>query len=257
MGEVAARYRPALYQKSCGFGRAHLFYRDVQVRGNCSWSAMGASGEVRSGAGYVVLWQGLDALAGVVAAGPGGVPFPIEALLLRREVKKRDDGETADGEGPAELGRSGANKLLFDTLRLWAYDVPSPPIFDLWFRLLCDRASWIARQEGLGAVLRRSEVLAVAASVATGIWRQRVLRRVSLGRSSAVQRQLIRWYGRSDDGGVSRLQWLEARDLGIARRVVDEGVPSMLVAAESGLSQRHVNRIVDMYCRLLSSRKEA
>ena len=62
---IALAAQPAVVIPSQGEGRAHLWYPDDQPRENRKWflnrlqgRGLVASGEIRSGSGYVILWPG-------------------------------------------------------------------------------------------------------------------------------------------------------------------------------------------------------
>jgi len=55
---VAMAAPPALLTPSKTEGRGHLWYPDTESRPNSKWRWRQCAGEIRSGAGYVVLWPG-------------------------------------------------------------------------------------------------------------------------------------------------------------------------------------------------------
>ena len=94
--ELQTLYPPLAAIPSNKPGRWHLYYHDTEARGNYKWEALGAGGEIRSGNGYVVLWErGADSLLKALRLPRNGSKeFPVEAFLLSQEIP--------DEEPPAE-----------------------------------------------------------------------------------------------------------------------------------------------------------
>ena len=69
----------------------HLYYDDIQPRSNAKWAVGNASGDVRSGSGYLILWNDgpellLAALRQRVA---NAHPFPLELLRATGAAARR------------------------------------------------------------------------------------------------------------------------------------------------------------------------
>ena len=124
-------------------GGHHVYYQDGTPRDNARWEAYDCAGEVRSGRGFLVLWQqGAAKLAAAVRAGPSGVRFPADLPLFaaagmvlpvsyapaatRRDVeafRPRCLGRLEEvWPGPrGGHGWPGRNAALFDVTRWLAY----------------------------------------------------------------------------------------------------------------------------------------
>ena len=114
---------------------SHLYYSDTHPRDNANWTAYGCAGEVRSGRGFLVLWQdGAASLAAAVRSGPSGARFPadlplFEAAGIVLPVQYAPDATRRDVEAlrPVRLPEletvrpGGRNVALFNATRWWAY----------------------------------------------------------------------------------------------------------------------------------------
>ncbi len=126
------------------------------------------------------------------------------------------------------------NVSLFDAVRFWAYTQVRGKCLDAW---VARCKTWAASENRRFPIpLPDSEATSVGYSVAT--WTSS---RPLLDRGSLAQRRRIvkRWHGRGDQRA---LEWLEARNEAI-REAVAGGRSCRVVAADFGLSVRHVRRI--------------
>ena len=119
-------------------GGLHAYYDDTESRGNSKWAALGCSGEVRGGKGYLILHNdGPEVLAEALerrVEGARAWPCDLfEMAGLPPVVAVREPMPFAEVREP-ELDRSplielpleqiqggGRNNALFDQVRLWAY----------------------------------------------------------------------------------------------------------------------------------------
>ena len=129
-------------------GGHHLYYQDTAPRDNAHWRAYGCAGEVRSGRGFLVLWDdGAARLAAALRSGPAGDVFPADLPLfgaagIALPVQYAPDATRRDVEAlrPAALPeletvlQGARNVALFDATRWWAYVA--------WYKHRGDVADW-------------------------------------------------------------------------------------------------------------------
>lgn len=189
---------PELILPSDRNGRHHLYYPDDQPRGLFRWAALGASGEVVSDKGYVILYgAAVELLAEAVAAGNvAGASFPADlfeyAGLPEPARRPRAGGPGAlspqgapvtggsraallasypwrDGEIELEAIYPGIrHHAIFDAVRLWAYQQ----------RRGGDLADWIQRvkthttdaNRRFPVPIKAYDADATAYSIATWCW---------------------------------------------------------------------------------------
>jgi len=145
----------------------HLYYRDDRARGNDKWEAYGCRGEVRSGRGFLVLWDnGAERLAAAVRRGPAGVLFPGDLPLFeaagivlpkqlppdatRRQLQVQPARRLVE---LAAVAIGDRNQAVFDVTRWWAYPqwcewVDSHALADVagWHALVLERAQRFNQQ---------------------------------------------------------------------------------------------------------------
>ena len=128
--QLVLRFGPWARLPSRKLGHEHLYFDDVSPRGNSKWSLDGASGDVRSARGYLILWNDgpellLAALRQRVA---NACPFPVELLEPPAPPPAAivqagaDQDRSQLGEPPLEHVLEGARqKALFSVLSRWAF----------------------------------------------------------------------------------------------------------------------------------------
>ena len=242
-GELMSVFPPALMLKSRTLRRYHVYYRDVRGRGNGNWAGYKAAGQVRSGSGFVVLWQGLGALAGMLAAGAGGVLFPESSVVLTVDRSKRFgpawEPAITGGLAPWEMSRSTANGVLFEQLRLWAYrERDKPPFLDLWLERVAAKARELAVDAGFLGLLSPQDVMGIASSVGSWVWAEhRGQSGEGRRRTNSVQqrkRALVRWYGCEE---ASVVENFDIRDYEIGRQAVKDGLTTVQLVKKYGLGE--------------------
>ena len=256
-GELMSVFPPALMLKSRTLRRYHVYYRDVRGRGNGNWAGYKAAGQVRSGSGFVVLWQGLGALAGMLAAGAGGVLFPESSVVLTVDRSKRFgpawEPAITGGLAPWEMSRSTANRVLFDQLRSWAYkESDKPPFLDLWLERVAAKVRELAVDAGFLGLLSPQDVMGIASSVGSWVWAEHGYqagqgRRSGQGRTDPLRqrkRGLVKWYGYEE---ASVVETFDFRDYEIGRRAVREGLTTAQLVKEYGLRERQIRRLVERF----------
>ena len=128
--QLVLRFGPWARLPSRKLGHEHLYFDDVSPRGNSKWSLDGASGDVRSARGYLILWNDgpellLAALRQRIA---NACPFPVELLEPPAPPPAAivqagaDQDRSQLGEPPLEHVLEGARqKALFSVLSRWAF----------------------------------------------------------------------------------------------------------------------------------------
>ena len=165
-------------------GGHHLYYQDDTPRANAQWAAYGAAGQVRSGRGYLVLWNnGAAKLVQALQRGPSGVPYPADLPLFaasglpvpaqtyappatRREVEALQPVTVE----PLETVLPGRrNVALFDATRWWAYVAWHAHRGDMadWHEAVAERAH--SNNERFPDPLPEAEVTATAYSISTWV----------------------------------------------------------------------------------------
>ena len=169
----AREFRPLVQLPSRQPGRWHFFYPTTKLIKNSWFQWRGVSGDVRSHAGYVVLWG--DNARGLLEAlmDPNQTSTQAPLHLIQKTPPQTraklapQRTSTSDPEPPR--GRSGSpGPIRFDRLRQWAYRTPRGT----------DRAAWGLRvaaearrlNEDLPDPLPMVEVASMAASVAERVW---------------------------------------------------------------------------------------
>ena len=254
-GDASELPKPWTQYRTQRPGGAHLYYGDDEARGNQKWRAGDCSGEVRGGAGYLILHNG----------GPGRVaralqsgrqinlfPFPEKLIELREAELIRPDAfelRAVEPHGRASANLEGVfpgarNESLFLCVRLWAYKQ----------RRGADLGAWCARVRDFTLhsntrfphPLIAREAVATAYSVSTWVWSafNEIIPSKGKGpldHSSIAQSWRGTWGGRAS--GVSRRRGTHARDRAIIQ-AVERGESMRAVAGEHGIAVGTVHWIV-------------
>ena len=210
-------------------GGVHLYYDDIQPRSNAKWAVGNASGDVRSGSGYLILWNDgpellLAALRQRVA---NAHPFPLE--LLEPPAPPPAAIVQAGDEAPLletqlEPGRELA---LFDDLRFWAYKQEKGSSRSGWGGRVLARA--ILRNPLLPDPLDLSEIRSTARSIAD--W--------TFGGKGAFDHSPDVQGRRGRAGGKVKRWRVESRDRSMVSRL-DVGDSLRVVARAHGCCHRTV-----------------
>ena len=251
-GDASELPKPWTQYRTQRPGGAHLYYGDDEARGNQKWRAGDCSGEVRGGAGYLILHNGgAGRVARALQSGRqiNLFPFPEKLIELHEAELIRPDAFELRAVEPH--GRASAtnlegvfpgarNESLFLCVRLWAYKQ----------RRGADLGAWCARVRDFTLhsntrfphPLIEREAAATAYSVSTWIWSQFAEIKPSKGKgpldhSSIAQSWRGVWSGRA------RRRETQARDRAIIQ-AVERGASMRAVASEHGITARAVHRIV-------------
>ena len=215
--ELLRRYPPLVCLPSKSGGHFHAYYQDDTRRGNASWKARGCGGDVRSGKGYLRLWDDApEQLATVLREGKAeGVRFSdlplFEAAGL--EVPKQTAPEGTESTvqvqpyhperlrevQPGPVGGAswpGRNQALFDVLRWWAYEIRWREPGAQWRAVVQDQALSLNRL--FPVPLPVGEVVGIASNVSRGVAEGRgqvldhsPMRQAARGRISGLVRRGI------------------------------------------------------------------
>ena len=160
-------------------GGRHGYYDDAEKRGNDKWAALGASGEVRSSRGFLVLYDNAPEKLAAALTRPGRYPFPdslfeaagVPLPILHKPVE----------QGPAPVARAprvlpmleviaeGArNATLFDVVRWWSYSQDRGRVLAHWYDAVRERA--LQHNERFADPLPAPEVRKLAYNVASWTW---------------------------------------------------------------------------------------
>ena len=169
-------------------GGRHLYYHDSTGRGNTHFEVYGCAGEVRSAAGYLILWGDgpailADALGDPIArsrrwpvdlfdaAGVGPVTLPAAAKVPDYKPSKASRATwaaAAEAVALERVQRGQRNLRLFDAVRFWAYSVARGGDLDAWTRRAFIHA--LEQNRRLCEPLERAEVKQTAYSISTWCW---------------------------------------------------------------------------------------
>ena len=236
-GQLLQDYPPCFSYVSASGRGLHLWYRDSVARGNSRWSALGCQGDVRSGAGYVLV-PNLDSwdtvLVGVTQLAFRGADFPAALTIPPRPT---------DGIGGAEVRVTGGRR------RRARFPVPEGER-NRWLTAALLEAA--GHERGLRGDASALAALAVwysesfqgganpftrAEASAVGLWVAKVSKTWAAPTVgfSAKQRAL------GERSGAARRAGVTARDSAI-QAAREMGMPAREVGALHGISERQVRR---------------
>ena len=231
-------------------GRKHGYYDDDDDRGNGKWAALGASGEVRSARGFLVLYGNAPERLATALERPGRFPpFPadlFEAVGVRLGVLYApvEQGPAIVAKRPRVLpmleviAEGARNASLFDVLRWWSYAQDRGAVLAHWYDEVRDHA--LQHNERFPAPLPAWEVRKVAYNVASWTWSGHG----AIDHSPAAQRR------RGVKSGKVRRAAVADRD----RQIVQDraaGMSYRAIAAKHGLFVRSVQHVLNRDAPLL------
>ena len=160
-------------------GRRHGYYDDDDDRGNGKWEALGASGEVRSARGFLVLHGNAPERLATALERPGRFPFPadlFEAAGVRLGVQHApiEQGPAIVARRPRvlpmlEVVAEGArNSSLFDVVRWHAYAQDRGTVLADWYEAV--HAYAVEQNERFPDPLPAREVAKLDYNVASWTW---------------------------------------------------------------------------------------
>ena len=169
----AQKYPPIVRLPSRQSGRWHFYYTATQLIKNSVFQWRTISGDVRSHAGYVILW-GENAAAlrkALLDSNRTSAQAPLHLIQKKppqaRERTARKPGPSSERDRPAN-GSSSPGPTLFDALRYWAYQTRRGTDRSAWGLHVFDEAQRLTRE--LPAPLSMREVASMAESVAEWVW---------------------------------------------------------------------------------------
>ena len=179
-------------------GGFHFYYRDVEGRGNANWEHQGASGQIRSERGFLVLHK--DAATHIEKALRTGnqAAFPISLIPKKEHAlfhpTKRHNGNPSqrslDFSGPLEEVPVGKrNNVIFDSLHAWADTAERGPDMGEWLGFVFSYG--LELNSRLPSPLPREEVYDIAGKVGRFRWTGCPARR-DHSRTTQTRRQQIR-----------------------------------------------------------------
>ena len=175
-------YPPLLRVPSIQPGRAHLYYRsDAPVTGT-HFSGHGVSGDIRSHAGYAVLWHDAVVLLRDALYTNRGRAAPAPLHLILETVSNPPAKAEAATLGPAPASRRSSppsaasdetspDPSIFDRVCHWAYETPEGPDYASWERRVLEEVRRCNAE--MGHPLTERRVMTMAASIANWIWPRR------------------------------------------------------------------------------------
>ena len=143
-------YPPLAELMSRRKGGLHLYYWDSESRRNRKWSAFECGGEVRSGRGYLILWDSRATsklVAGLRTPPADAVPFPadlfeaagveLDPVALHDSTFTRNPLRRPVPGRPTDLSLErcypgGRHLALFDCVRVFSYAEPLGKDFNAW-----------------------------------------------------------------------------------------------------------------------------
>ena len=169
----AREYPPIVQPPSRQPGRWHFFYPATRLIKNSWFGWRSVSGDVRSQAGYVVLWRdnARRLLEALMDPNPTSTQAPLH-LIQKTPPQTRakpapQRTSTSDPEPPRR--RSGSpGPIHFDQLRNWAYRTPRGTDREAWGLRVADESRRL--NEDLPVPLTLAEVEYTAAAVAEWVW---------------------------------------------------------------------------------------
>ena len=243
----------------------HLYYGDVEGRGNRKFKAHGCSGDIRGANGYAVLHgEAMLRLWGAVTQQlPPQFPFPVQLMLFEdkdlgptqakavsdsreRKHTKREWGALADkaAAGLYTAVEGTRHDSHFDALRYWAYSVNTGGDWSQWQLRLMEVSDALQARIPIvdsGAAYSLTESRTNAASVASFVWSGRAYLRRDTSSEAQRRRILKRWHGSG-----SFMQELEHKAmLGAIRIDFGRGLTAKEISQNSIYSPRHIFRIVE------------
>ena len=255
-GELMRVCPPMAALDSRRAGGKHLYYSDTEGRGNSQFEVYGCAGEVRSAAGYLILWRDgagrlADALSdpwararswpldlfeavGLPPVAPAAADLPIVKSSAADRCRAEWSAAAAGAAGDLEtVGRGSRNCRLFDAVRFWAYSVERGPNLHAWLRRV--RVHALGLNRCFGMPLDEREAIRTAYSISSWCWSGGGAR-WHFDHSTAAQRR------RGVKSGKVRRQGTELRDAGI-RSAVRNGCSMREVGREFGLTAGAVHHI--------------
>ena len=226
-------------------GGHHLFYPDTEPRGNGTFQTHGCSGDIRSGRGYVVLWNPGKVADAISKRNDWAVQFPAD--LFEAQDVPVPEVSTAPVV-PITSVKSGwkleklykgcrvRNIALFDTVRFWAYAERKPGKLDAWNLRVLDFA--LLQNQRLGDPLPLPEVHDTAYSISTWTW----CGGGPVDHSPRAQRRrgIKSYYGKADQ---KTLELVEDRNQ-LITELHRKGWTQKKIASRTGLSQQRISRIL-------------
>ena len=250
--ELLAHHRAWAVLPSRRPGGRHLYYRDDRPRGNRSWDEYGCRGQIRSGKGYLVLWDdGAERLAEEIEAGDDSRRFPADlfeavGVTLPTLYAPRERGPAIT---PARavvvpmlevVREGGRNVALFDTVRFWAYMQDRGDDLDRWADRVREHAS--RHNDRFPVPLPADEVRHLAWNVASWTWAGGG----PFDHSSEAQRRAQRYWA------LAMRRKNADRDLAFLQEHHD-GYSQRAIARRHGVSRRCVRNVLDRDAPILSA----
>ena len=233
----------------------HCYYRDDVQRGNTRWQACGCRGEVRSGRGYLRLYEGgAQTLACALRMQPedeGWWPenlFELAGVNLPMQMPPVSEAEFLSAASTAAEARTRwdlrkvhvgcRNVAVFDELRFWAYVEPRGGSVQLWHAKVGRRAFELASQ--LPVPLPDREVKQTAYSVSSWVW----------AGGGPIDHSPPAQSRRGVKSGKVRREQVRERDAAVRGLVLDEHATYREAGSVAGVSKSQVGRIVQRDARI-------
>ena len=248
------------------FRGQHLYYGDVEARGNLKFKAHGCSGDIRGSRGYLIpQGDGILRIWGAVTTRrPPQFPFPVQLMLFSEEelgtgqsvpspiraADKKTTKEWAqlaqDAEQRLYTAKHGdRNRMHFDALRFWAYRWQGNMgvALDAWLSRVYEVSDQMHSHIPIidsAPPFSLTEARTTAMSVATYLWSGRAGRQHDHSTEAQRRRVLKRWHGRGDF-----IQELNVKAMHTAIRIdYGRGLSVSDIAQNSIYGPRHIQRLV-------------
>ena len=158
--------------------RRHIWYWDSIGRRNSNWNYESCSGEIRSEAGFLILWHDAAIHLAEALASPSradGCLFPAY-ILLDQQIQAANPADMPDisdtpQQAPVleDIYPKERNIALFDTVRLWAYEQDVEDDFEVWVSRCKSESAMLNNR--FPKPLPKDEAAHIGDNVAKGVWR--------------------------------------------------------------------------------------
>ena len=169
----AREYPPIVQLPSRQPGRWHFFYPATRLIKNSWFGWRSVSGDVRSQAGYVVLWRdnAQRLLEALMDPNPTSTQAPLHLIQKtppQTRAKPAPQRTSTSDPEPPRGGSGSPGPIHFDQLRNWAYRTPRGTDREAWDLRVADESRRL--NEDLPVPLTLAEVEYTAAAVAEWVW---------------------------------------------------------------------------------------